>query len=66
MSYWQPPPWQRSQMVLFAPTLEERIPEDHPVRLLDEILAAYDWGEWECNTTDDVDSPRFIRGFWLR
>jgi transposase len=36
-------------LVIFAPTLEERIPEDHPVRLLDEILAAYDWREWEAS-----------------
>ncbi len=47
MSYWQKPPWERDQLVLFAPTLEDRIPEDHPVRLIDEILAAYDWREWE-------------------
>ena len=47
MGYWQKPPWQREQMVLFAATLEGRIPEDHPVRLMDEILAASDWAEWE-------------------
>jgi transposase len=38
---------ERDQIVLFAPTLEARIPEDHPVRLLDEILAGYDWSAWE-------------------
>jgi transposase len=37
----------REQLVLFAPTLESRIPEDHPVRLVDEVLSAYDWSEWE-------------------
>jgi len=47
MAYWQKPPVEREQMVLFAPTLEDRIPEDHPVRLLDEILASFDWSEWE-------------------
>lgn len=47
MGYWQRPPWDRQQIVIFAPTLEERIPDDHPVRLLDEILAQYDWSEWE-------------------
>jgi len=47
MDYWQKPPWERDQLVLFAPTLEERIPDDHPVRLVDEILAAYDWSDWE-------------------
>ncbi len=37
----------RSQLVLFASTLEERIPGDHPVRLLDEILDQLDWSSWE-------------------
>jgi len=39
MSYWQKAPCEREQLVLFAPALEARIPEDHPVRLMDEILA---------------------------
>jgi len=33
----------RPQIVLFATTLEDRIPEDHPVRLIDEILDRSDW-----------------------
>ena len=37
----------RSQQVLFADTLEGRIPEDHPVRILDEILSRMEWIEWE-------------------
>jgi hypothetical protein len=35
LCYWQDAPVPRSQLVLFATTLDERIPEDHPVRLLD-------------------------------
>lgn len=45
--YWQRPPQDREQIVLFSQTLDERIPSDHPVRLLDELLATYDWIEWE-------------------
>jgi len=37
----------RPQIVLFATTLEDRIPEDHPVRLIDEILDRPDWTDWE-------------------
>lgn len=37
----------REQIVLFTETLEERIPEDHPVRILDEILSRLDWSGWE-------------------
>jgi len=37
----------REQLVLFAETLDQRIPEDHPVRMLDEILERVDWNEWE-------------------
>jgi len=47
MSYWQDAPMSRGQLVLFETTLEERIPADHPVRLLDEILDEMDWEQWE-------------------
>ncbi len=41
--YWQAPPLKRNQIVLFQTFLEDRIPDDHPVRLLDEL----DWTDWE-------------------
>ena len=47
LSYWQDAPMPREQIVLFAETLEDRIAEDHPVRLLDEILERMDWSLWE-------------------
>jgi transposase len=47
MEYWDRPLVRRDQMVLFAPTLDESISEEHPVRLLDEILRARDWSAWE-------------------
>ena len=37
----------REQIVLFPTALEDLIPEDHPVRLLDEILDQLDWTAWE-------------------
>jgi len=37
----------RNQLLLFASALEERIPQDHPVRLLDEILDELNWTKWE-------------------
>lgn len=46
-SYWQDAPLPREQLVLFATTLEHRIPDDHPVRLLDEITDQLDWTPWE-------------------
>ncbi len=46
-SYWQDAPLPREQQVLFPDTLEDRIAEDHPVRILDEILSRMDWSEWE-------------------
>jgi transposase len=47
MEYWAKTPRGRDQMTLFAPTLDEMIDEAHPVRLVDEILAACDWTAWE-------------------
>ena len=47
IDYWHDAPMPRGQLVLFADTLEQRIPEDHPVRILDEILSRMDWTKWE-------------------
>jgi transposase len=47
MDYWARAPRNREQIVLFAPNLDEMIPEDHPVRLFDEILGLCDWSDWE-------------------
>lgn len=47
MGYWAKPGLDRQQAMLFSPTLDESVSDDHPVRLLDEILRALDWSEWE-------------------
>jgi transposase len=47
MEYWAKAPLQRNQTLLFYPTLDDSISEDHPVRLLDEILRGQDWSAWE-------------------
>ena len=47
MSYWSRPPQPREQLVLFSTYLDEVIPQDHTVRLLDEILSRLDWSRWE-------------------
>ena len=57
VSYWQDAPMPREQIVLFTETLEERIPEDHPVRLLDEILGRMDWSLWEAQYHGSLGQP---------
>ncbi len=57
VSYWQDAPMPREQLVLFAQTLEQRIPEYHPVRLLDEILDRLNWSEWEAIYHGRVGQP---------
>ena len=47
VAYWQDAPMPREQLVMFARRLEDVIPEDHPVRLFEEILDAVDWTAWE-------------------
>jgi len=37
----------RGQLVLIPTALEEMIPADHPVRLIDEILDGLSWTKWE-------------------
>ena len=45
--YWQDAPMPRRQLVLVPTALEEIIPEDHPVRIIDEILDTLDWSQYE-------------------
>jgi transposase len=47
MIRWAQPSRSREQIVLFAPTLDASILDDHPVRLFDEVLKSLDFTEWE-------------------
>ena len=57
VNYWQDAPMPRDQIVLFAETLEERISQDHPVRLLDEILDQMDWNDFESKYHGKTGQP---------
>ena len=56
-SYWQSPPGARNQILLIPTSLEEKIPENHPVRLLDEILDGLDWTTWENTYNRKLGQP---------
>ena len=47
----------RGQLVLIPTALEEVIPPDHPVRLVDEILDQLDWTEWELAYCGNLGQP---------
>jgi len=47
MSGWNQAPFPRDQILLFRETLGDRIPADHSVRLMAEILDELDWSAWE-------------------
>ena len=57
MDYWAKPGLDRQQAMLFYPTLDQSISEDHPVRLLDELLRAQDWTAWEQEYNGHVGQP---------
>jgi transposase len=44
---WAKAPEVRDQMVLFPQRLDDVIPIDHNVRLMDDILSRLDWSKWE-------------------
>ena len=44
---WARPVQSREQLVLFENRLDQAIPPDHAVRLLDQILANLSWKKWE-------------------
>lgn len=56
-NYWQDAPMPREQIVLFSTTLEDRIPADHPVRILDEILERMEWTDWESKYHGKLGKP---------
>ena len=57
MAHWDTPPMPRRQTVLFPRMLDETIPEDHPVRLLYEILERMDWSAWEARYGNGAGRP---------
>ena len=57
MDYWAKAPIDRNQIALFSPTLDSWIPENHPVRLFDEILSRLDWSSWESHYDGCVGQP---------
>ena len=57
VSYWQDAPIPREQLALFSETLEDRIPSDHPVRFLDEVLDRLDWSLWEAEYHGRLGQP---------
>ena len=54
MAYWAKPVFDRAQVVI---SLDESIHEDHPVRLLDEILRGMDWSAWEQEYNGERGQP---------
>jgi len=67
--YWAKPRVVREQAVLFAPSLDDVVSEDHEVRLLDEVLRGLDWSEWESHYPGGRGQPpihpRVLAGLWL-
>ena len=57
MACWSQAPAERGQLVLFANKLDDAIGEDHPVRLLDEMMAAMDWSAWERHYSGVAGQP---------
>jgi hypothetical protein len=45
MAYWARPDLDRQQALLFHPTLDGSVSDNHPVRHLDEILRGLDWSD---------------------
>jgi transposase len=57
IEHWAEAPMPRDQMALFSPTLDDVISQDHPVRLLDEILRRQDWSGWVTPCSDHRGRP---------
>ena len=69
MTYWAKAPVPREQIVLISTTLDDRIPDDHVVRVFSEVLAGYDWSTWEAHYHQGIGQPpihpRVLATVWL-
>lgn len=63
---WAQPLLRREQQVLFAQTLDEAVPSEHPIRMLDTVLQQLDWHEWEALYAQRLGQPpihpRYLAG----
>jgi transposase len=75
MTYWARTPEPREQAVLFPRRLDEALPPDHVVRVLDEILGRIDWSRWEARYDGRIGQPPIhprvlagvlLYGMWAR
>ncbi|RQD87520.1 IS1182 family transposase [Methanosalsum natronophilum] len=57
MTQWANSTLSRDQIILFSPTLDSSIEEDHPARLFDEILTVLDWSSWESRYCSGKGQP---------
>ena len=57
MTYWARPPESREQAVLFPQRLDEALPREHVVRLLDEVLGRLDWSRFEACYHGRIGQP---------
>ena len=54
---WAKPVLDRYQGELLGPTLDEEVPKNNPVRLLDAALAQLDWTAWEAKYKSTLGRP---------
>lgn len=75
MAYWARPPESREQAVLFPQRLDDALPPEHVVRLLDEILGRMDWSRFEARYHGRAGQPPIhprvlagvlLYGLWTR
>lgn len=66
---WAEPKINREQTLLFSPSLDEKISEDHAIRQLDAVLSMVDWSDWESRYDGSRGQPpihpRLIAGILL-
>ncbi|MFN0054043.1 MAG: transposase [Planctomycetales bacterium] len=55
--------------MLINKTLDDRIPDDHMVRVIAEVLGGYNWAPWEAQHHAIIGQPpihpRILAGVWL-
>ncbi len=56
---WATPEQHRDQYTIFAPSLDDIIPPDHPIRRLEELLLRVDWSAWEARYGGPRGRPPF-------
>ena len=54
---WAKAPYDRNQLALMSPSVDEMLPKEHPIRYFECLLEGLDWRQWEARYKEGRGQP---------